>query len=313
MLKYQEIKLTNIAPNPSFEKNEAWNGNYYDESEYLFGNRSFKFPNTDAPYALMAKPIANHKYYGRAYAKSTGQTAPIDSRYEYWGGDVVNGQIIFFQYIGNYPEWTMLSSIREFQAVADLPQFYIRNFHLDSGGASVWCDGLMLIDLTEAFGAGNEPTKEWCDANIPFFESETVISYPVEFELITDRTAEDAANATVKGTYTDIDMNRVQNAVAFLRDTLTGYGYAVPTLFAMPDWLEKSIPSVEQFAEYLANVRTVRDVLKVSHAVPDSMTKLTYSGANDIEKALLAVEDAIHRMELAFIPCGEAICGGDNL
>lgn len=132
-------------------------------------------------------------------------------------------------------------------------------------------------------------------------------------ELITDRTAADAANATVKGTYSDVDMNRVQDAVAFLRDTLTGYGYAVPTLFAMPDWIEKSIPSVEQFAEYLANVRTIRDVLKVSHAVPDGMTKLTYSGANDIEKALLAVGDAIHRMELAFIPCGEAICGGDNL
>lgn len=28
----------------------------------------------------------------------------------------------------------------------------------------------MLIDLTAGFGAGSEPTQEWCDANIPFFE-----------------------------------------------------------------------------------------------------------------------------------------------
>ena len=38
---------------------------------------------------------------------------------------------------------------------------------------SIICiDDIMLIDLTEAFGKGKEPTREWCDANIPFFESE---------------------------------------------------------------------------------------------------------------------------------------------
>ena len=34
-----------------------------------------------------------------------------------------------------------------------------------------YVDGLMLIDLTEAFGEGKEPTREWCDANIPFFKN----------------------------------------------------------------------------------------------------------------------------------------------
>jgi hypothetical protein len=33
----------------------------------------------------------------------------------------------------------------------------------------MWFDGIMLIDLTEAFGAGNEPSVSWCDANIPYF------------------------------------------------------------------------------------------------------------------------------------------------
>lgn len=36
-------------------------------------------------------------------------------------------------------------------------------------GQWFFSDGLMLIDLTETFGAGNEPTKEWCDQNIPYF------------------------------------------------------------------------------------------------------------------------------------------------
>jgi hypothetical protein len=33
----------------------------------------------------------------------------------------------------------------------------------------MWFDGAMLIDLTTEFGAGNEPSKEWCDINIPYF------------------------------------------------------------------------------------------------------------------------------------------------
>jgi hypothetical protein len=33
----------------------------------------------------------------------------------------------------------------------------------------MYFNGLMLVDLTESFGAGKEPTKEWCDKNIPYF------------------------------------------------------------------------------------------------------------------------------------------------
>lgn len=35
----------------------------------------------------------------------------------------------------------------------------------------VYFDGLMIVDLTAAFGAGNEPDKDWCDANISFTET----------------------------------------------------------------------------------------------------------------------------------------------
>lgn len=41
---------------------------------------------------------------------------------------------------------------------------------------AMWFDGIMLIDLTEAFGLGFEPTKAWCDENIPYFTGEKVIS-----------------------------------------------------------------------------------------------------------------------------------------
>ena len=36
-------------------------------------------------------------------------------------------------------------------------------------------DGLIVIDLTATFGAGNEPDKEWCDNHINYFDGSTVI------------------------------------------------------------------------------------------------------------------------------------------
>jgi hypothetical protein len=42
----------------------------------------------------------------------------------------------------------------------------------------MWYDGLMIIDLTEAFGEGNEPTKAWCDANIPYFSGTKDFDFP---------------------------------------------------------------------------------------------------------------------------------------
>ena len=47
---------------------------------------------------------------------------------------------------------------------------YVPEMHTD------W-DNVMLVDLTETFGAGNEPSLEWCDENINWFEGTTKINY----------------------------------------------------------------------------------------------------------------------------------------
>lgn len=48
-----------------------------------------------------------------------------------------------------------------------------------------YIDDAMLIDLTAAFGAGNEPTQEWCDTNIEYFAGNTTIQYgaPNKYDL----------------------------------------------------------------------------------------------------------------------------------
>lgn len=40
---------------------------------------------------------------------------------------------------------------------------------------NVNCDAFGVVDLTLAFGAGNEPDKAWCDANIDYFVSKTIV------------------------------------------------------------------------------------------------------------------------------------------
>lgn len=48
-----------------------------------------------------------------------------------------------------------------------------------------YIDDVMLIDLTAAFGAGDEPTQEWCDTNIKYFAGNTTIQYeaPNKYDL----------------------------------------------------------------------------------------------------------------------------------
>lgn len=48
-----------------------------------------------------------------------------------------------------------------------------------------YIDDAMLIDLTAAFGAGNEPTQEWCDTNIEYFAGNKIIQYeaPNKYDL----------------------------------------------------------------------------------------------------------------------------------
>ena len=40
---------------------------------------------------------------------------------------------------------------------------------------NIYIDNIMLIDLTSAFGQGNEPTLEWCNKNIKYFNNTNTI------------------------------------------------------------------------------------------------------------------------------------------
>ena len=43
------------------------------------------------------------------------------------------------------------------------------DFDNNNIAGSCWFDEVMIVDLTVGWGSGSEPTKEWCDSNLPFF------------------------------------------------------------------------------------------------------------------------------------------------
>ena len=54
-----------------------------------------------------------------------------------------------------------------------------------AGNTVAYIDDAMLIDLTAAFGTGNEPTQEWCNTNIEYFAGNKTIQYeaPNKYDL----------------------------------------------------------------------------------------------------------------------------------
>lgn len=139
-------------------------------------NESFIFQTktTSMMEQPMPTPIAGHKYYGGLMFKSVaGQTLTTgDDRFEWYCADSSDGTMVFAnKTVTTNGNWIKLSSVKSLSSVRS-GSWRIRNFFVQAT-AQAYCTKMIIIDLTEAFGAGNEPTKEWCDNNIREWETYT--------------------------------------------------------------------------------------------------------------------------------------------
>lgn len=118
----------------------------------------------------LAIPIYGHKYYGRCYQKAPAGHTWGDARFEYYAEDVVGtGLMVFGTMEPTNDEWKVLSSIQELTGEPTGSTWVLRSF-VSGGNETSYRKEMLIIDLTETYGAGNEPTKEWCDEYIPYFE-----------------------------------------------------------------------------------------------------------------------------------------------
>lgn len=128
--------------------------------------------------------------------------------------------------------------------------------------------------------------------------------------LIYDRTAADVEAKNAKGLYRHTDMNRVQDAVVYLRNRFMSDGYN-PAAYTLEQWSQNDIPKTNRAATYLAAVKSFDGLLKLRESVklPSSMNALTYIGANNIEKFLTLSDEALDLIESSWWYSDEIFCG----
>ena len=150
--------------------------------------------------------------------------------------------------------------------------------------------------------------------------------------LVTDRTEADASRyselrdkgwaemttaekaewvAGMKGAYNASDLNRVASAMAYLSQRFASAGYSVP-VSCPTDWANGDIPTKGDMDTYLDDLRRIRAALAVmdtTPSAPGSMDYLTWAKANDIEKILVDVDDALGRLLLSPFYSGEIYSG----
>lgn len=108
--------------------------------------------------------------------------------------------------------------------------------------------------------------------------------------------------SATKGAYNYYDLNRVENAVAEISDSL-GLGLITKTYWSVWD-----VPRMSDWKRYLHNVRVIKNVTGSSIALPKIGDKFTFSDANNIESIL---SDAYAATE-SDLRCGDVYCGDLN-
>lgn len=173
--KTDGIILTNLLPDPSLE-NSFW-GDFTLSPYVVFDGRtsveiepmseSFDIGGLESGKSIDIPKTINHVFY---IACHTAQgISDVNFFFDEEGGLHSPLLDIAKNYEIRTP-WYRHSG-RQKMLVAQGVIYPFFNLYFEKIDVERYVDGLMLIDLTEAFGEGKEPTREWCDANIPFFKN----------------------------------------------------------------------------------------------------------------------------------------------
>ena len=133
-------------------------------------------------------------------------------------------------------------------------------------------------------------------------------------QLITDRSEADVLLGNEKGHYGCGDLNRVEGFVEKLLSQLpeldlslsldTKTDWALTDVFSPETW-----PAKSRMERYLSNVRVLCAHIGLQPVLPQHMERLTHTGANQIEQALLLAQGRIAAVKNTFGYSGELIAG----
>lgn len=173
-------------------------------------------------------------------------------------------------------------------------------------GGELTAAGSVTFELTENTNARNDLVAYiYATTDSGVMSGATAKFYGVMLEFGSERHeyvpyAEVVATNATKGAYNYSDLNRVERAVEEISDEL-GLGLITKT-----DWRMWDVPRASDMERYLYNVTAIRNFNGVILPLPESMERLTYSDANDIETVLATAYEATKNSPAR---CGEIICG----
>ena len=173
--------LTNNIPDGGFASTSGWSalnlGTFTVSGNVATTVASSKWPQLKT---AAISTVAGHKYYFRYGIKHNGDSTVLAQMGQ---AEIItsSGSVIVSAAGLVSGAWNTFSTIA---TVNDTSCTVVLLLPLTSGspGAgdtslSVQWKEVMLVDLTAAYGSGNEPSQEWCDSNIPFFEKDATILY----------------------------------------------------------------------------------------------------------------------------------------
>lgn len=121
--------------------------------------------------------------------------------------------------------------------------------------------------------------------------------------------------------YNYTDLNRVEAAAADMAALLSAEGYNV-TITVKTNWTMMSpfstlsqvkahFPTHSNMGRYLNNLKLIRQQFPAlsGYELPETMRGLTYIGANNIEKMLVAIPGLVDTMKGAYRRCNTFRCG----
>lgn len=121
--------------------------------------------------------------------------------------------------------------------------------------------------------------------------------------------------AGMKGAYNASDLNRVGTALNYLAGRLAPLCGKDIQWSAKTDWSMTDVITASQAAVYRQQIQNVRNALTYPSGTPAApeIDRLTYTGANDIERILSLCETLIDNIIKAFRYTGAAECAAGGL
>ncbi len=162
-----QYNVTNLLQYSSFE-NEGWSNCQYDSTEKYIGNYSCKINGvttrieTSSRQIIRIQGYSSHVYYVSGFAKST-----LGVVWEVFFPEIEGASSKDYLPANN---WYRKSDVFTRSAYPDGEWDFRVDFNNSFREGTMWYDGMVLIDLTATFGAGNEPDLGWCNDHIYYFD-----------------------------------------------------------------------------------------------------------------------------------------------